>query len=109
MNGYDVGRNESGYAPFSVPIDDFLDYDGGPNVITVRADATLGEGWFYEGAGIYRDVELVSADPLHIPQWGTVVQSEVGGRRRSLVHVATDVSTAGARPGSPSFASHGAR
>ena len=30
VNGYVVGRNESGYAPFRVDITDFLDYDGGP-------------------------------------------------------------------------------
>jgi beta-galactosidase len=72
VNGYAAHRNESGYAPFSVRIDDFLDYDGGPNVVTVRCDATLGEGWFYEGAGIYRHVDLVCADPVHIPQWGGV-------------------------------------
>ncbi len=77
VNGHIVGRNESGYAPFRVGIDDFLDYDGGRNVITVRVDATLGEGWFYEGAGIYRHVELVRADPVHVPQWGTVVRAEV--------------------------------
>jgi len=90
VNGYAVGRNESGYAPFRVDIGDFLDYDGGPNVITVRVDATLGEGWFYEGAGIYRHVELVSADPVHIPQWGTVVRSEVGADGATL-NIATDV------------------
>ena len=87
VNGYVVGRNESGYAPFAVDIGDFLDYDGGPNVVTVRADASLGEGWFYEGAGIYRHVDLVSAEPVHIPQWGTVVRSEVGADG-ALVRVA---------------------
>lgn len=90
VNGYDVVRNESGYAPFRADIGDFLDYDGGPNVVTVRADATLGEGWFYEGAGIYRHVDLVSADALHIPQWGTCVRSEVGATG-AIVHVQTEV------------------
>ena len=97
VNGYDVVRNESGYAPFTVSIDDFLDYDGGPNVITVRADATLGEGWFYEGAGIYRDVDLVRADPVHIPQWGTFVRSKSAGARAQLL-VTADVANSGARP-----------
>ena len=80
-----------------VDIGDFLDYDGGPNVITVRADASLGEGWFYEGAGIYRHVDLVSADPLHIPQWGTVVRSDVGADG-ALVRVATDVRNSASAP-----------
>jgi beta-galactosidase len=97
VNGYDVARNESGYAPFSVPIDDFLDYDGGPNVVTVRADATLGEGWFYEGAGIYRHVELVRAAPAHIPQWGTFIQSELVPDG-ALVRVSTDVANTSDAP-----------
>ena len=90
VNGYAVGRNESGYAPFSVRIDDFLGYDGTPNVVTVRADASLGEGWFYEGAGIYRHVELVTAELLHIPQWGIVVTSNVRPEG-ALIQVATDI------------------
>ena len=90
VNGYVVGRNESGYAPFRVEIDDFLDYNGGPNVIAVRVDATLGEGWFYEGAGIYRHVDLVRADPVHIPQWGTFVRSDVR-TDGALVRVTTEV------------------
>lgn len=77
VNGYVAARNESGYAPFAVSIGDFLDYDGGPNVITVRVDASLGEGWFYEGAGIYRHVDLVRVDRVHVPQWGSVVRSNV--------------------------------
>jgi len=76
INGYIVTRNESGYAPFRIDVTDFANY-GGKNVVTVRADATLGEGWFYEGAGIYRHVWLVKTDPLHIPQWGTWVRSEL--------------------------------
>ena len=60
VNGYVAGRNESGYAPFNVDISDFLDYDGGPNQLCLRVDASLGEGWFYEGAGIYRHVTQVT-------------------------------------------------
>jgi len=80
VNGYVVATNESGYAPFSAEIGDFLDYDGGPNVVAVRVDASLGEGWFYEGAGIYRHVDLVRTAPLHVPQWGSFVRATpVGG------------------------------
>jgi beta-galactosidase len=94
VNGHVVGRSESGYAPFTVPIGDFLDYDGGSNVVALRVDATLGEGWFYEGAGIYRHVDLIRADPVHVPQWGDVVRSEVrpeGAR----VTAATEVVNSG--------------
>lgn len=86
VNGYVVGGSASGYAPFRVDIADFLDYDGGPNLLALRVDASLGEGWFYEGAGVYRHVMLVSAASAHIPQWGVSVRSEViGGGARVAV------------------------
>ena len=62
--------------PFAYDITDVANY-GGKNVLVVRVDATESEGWFYEGAGIYRHVWLVKTDPLHVPQWGTFVTSEV--------------------------------
>ena len=40
--------------------------------VLVRVDATLGDGWFYEGAGIYRHVWLTKTNPVHVPQWGTL-------------------------------------
>ncbi|MEP6940484.1 MAG: beta-galactosidase GalA [Rudaea sp.] len=85
-NGHIVGRNESGYAGFSVEISDVLGY-GARNVVAVRVDATLGEGWFYEGAGIYRHAWLLQTAPLHLPQDGTCVRSELrdGAARLQLV------------------------
>ena len=77
VNGYVVARNESGYAPFRADITDFLTFDGQPNQLAVRADASFGEGWFYEGAGIYRPVWLVKASPVHVPQWGSFVRSTI--------------------------------
>jgi beta-galactosidase len=83
LNGFYLGRNFSGYAPFSFDITDYIKY-GGKNVITVRVDATLNEGWYYEGAGIYRHVWLRKTDPLHIAKWGTFVQSEVRGKSAQI-------------------------
>ncbi len=75
-NGTFIGRNDSGYAPFTFDLTDFLNF-GEPNVIVVRVDASYGDGWFYEGAGIYRHVWLTKVDPLHIGQWTTVVRTDV--------------------------------
>ena len=48
----------------------------GTNVLSVRVDATLDEGWFYEGAGIYRHVWLTKTAPVHFARWGTYVWTE---------------------------------
>jgi beta-galactosidase len=97
VNGCIVGQNASGYAPFRVDIADFLDYAGGQNVLTVRVDASLGEGWFYEGAGIYRHVTLVKAAPVHVPQWGNVVRAMPSGGG-AQIYVATDLANRGTDP-----------
>jgi beta-galactosidase len=76
INGFYLGRNLSGYAPFSFDVTDYIKY-GGKNVVTVRVDATLNEGWYYEGAGIYRHTWLTKTHPLHIAQWGTCVRSQI--------------------------------
>ncbi|MEO5712179.1 MAG: beta-galactosidase GalA [Luteolibacter sp.] len=76
INGHYLGTEESGYSGFSRNLTEYLNY-GGENVIAVRADASLEEGWFYEGAGIYRHVWLVKTDPLHVEQEGTFVTSEL--------------------------------
>ena len=78
LNGIYVGRNLSGYAPFRFDVTDFLNY-GGNNVLVVRADATEHEGWFYEGAGIYRHVWMTKTAPLHVAHWGTYVTAGVSG------------------------------
>ena len=83
FNGFIIGRNLSGYAPFSADVTDYVKY-GGSNVITVRVDATLNEGWYYEGAGIYRHTWLTRKHPLHIARWGIFVQSEV---RADVAHL----------------------
>ncbi len=65
LNGHLMGRNLSGYAPFQFDVTDFLNY-GGDNVLVVRADASHPEGWFYEGAGIYRHVWMIKTNPVHV-------------------------------------------
>jgi beta-galactosidase len=83
LNGFFIGRNDNGYAPFSFDLSDFLTY-GGRNYLVVRMDASFGDGWFYEGAGIYRHVWLTKTDALHLGRWESFVRSEVQGDNATL-------------------------
>ena len=67
VNGFWLGGEKSGYTTASYDIADYLNY-GGDNVVAVRADATFEEGWFYEGAGIYRHVWLTIGETPVKPQ-----------------------------------------
>lgn len=91
VNGFYLGNEPSGYATQVYDISEYLNY-GGENVIAVRADATLEEGWFYEGAGIYRHVWLDKSDPLHVAPFGTFIYADLKPPyKEALVTVETKV------------------
>jgi beta-galactosidase len=75
LNGWFVGRQESGYSSFRYDVTDLANC-GGRNVLAVMVDASQEEGWFYEGAGIYRHVWLVKTEPLAIAPDGVFVYSQ---------------------------------
>jgi len=83
VNGCFIGRNNNGYAPFRFDLTDFLRY-GNKNYIVARVDASFGDGWFYEGAGIYRHVWLSKMDSLHLGKWESYVRSEMSGTAATL-------------------------
>ncbi|MGB8098539.1 MAG: beta-galactosidase GalA [Terracidiphilus sp.] len=83
VNGCFIGRNDNGYAPFTFDLTDFLTY-GAKNYIVARVDASFGDGWFYEGAGIYRHVWLIKTDPVHLGQWDSTVRAALKGNAATL-------------------------
>jgi beta-galactosidase len=74
LNGFLLAHQESGYNGFRCNISDVANC-GGRNVLAVRVDATKFEGWFYEGAGIYRHVWLVETAPVAVAPDGIFVYS----------------------------------
>ena len=83
VNGCFVGRNNNGYCPFRFDLTDFLNY-GGANYIVLRVDASFGDGWFYEGAGVYRHVWLTKMDAVHLGRWDSTVRAKVNGNSATL-------------------------
>ncbi|HZQ95788.1 MAG TPA: beta-galactosidase GalA [Candidatus Sulfotelmatobacter sp.] len=83
LNGYFIGRNDNGYAPFCFDLTDFANF-GGKNFLVVRMDASFGDGWFYEGAGIYRHVWLTKTEPLHLGRWESYVRPSMKGNTATL-------------------------
>ena len=76
FNGFYMGTEPSGYATQVYDITEYVNF-GGENLICVRADATLEEGWFYEGAGIYRDAWLVKTAAVSVAPFGTFVYADL--------------------------------
>jgi beta-galactosidase len=69
VNGVYMDTHTSGYTGFLVEITDQLIFDQ-TNSIAVRVDSDQAEGWWYEGAGIYRHVRLYAKDKVHIAHNG---------------------------------------
>jgi beta-galactosidase len=89
VNGFFVGNNKSGYIGCAYDITDFINYHK-ENIITVRVDATQYEGWFYEGAGIYRHAWLNEYNNTHIATDGVFVFTDVKGRN-ALVNIQSSI------------------
>lgn len=70
INGDYAGGHPYGYTNFYIAMDDFLKY-GETNEIKVIANNSMEENsrW-YTGSGIYRNVNLMVGDHLHIPMDG---------------------------------------
>lgn len=95
LNGCYIGRNDNGYVPFRFDVTDFV-LPGSRNFVVVRADATFGDGWFYEGAGIYRHVWLTKTAALHLGAHESYVRADVG-RDEATLTLGTVVENQGAQ------------
>ena len=95
VNGFYLGGEPSGYATQTYDISEYLNY-GGENLITVRVDASMTEGWFYEGAGIYRHVWLHKTSALHVAPFGTFISSRLNSTYDSAVlDIETNIENSG--------------
>jgi len=99
VNGTPVGTHRGGYTGFSLDITSAL--HAGDNVIAVRVnnnwDARLAPraGDFNFIGGIYRDVNLVVTDPLHVTWYGTFVTTPDVSKASSTVDIKTEIQNQG--------------
>lgn len=74
VNGTKLGEHHYGYTNFSFDISDQITCDGSSeNVIAVKAVNEFPSSRWYSGSGIYRDVTLTVANPVHVSLNGTYV------------------------------------
>ncbi|KGO93614.1 sugar-binding domain-containing protein [Flavobacterium subsaxonicum] len=77
VNGHSLGKRPNGYISFSYDATPYINF-GGDNTIAVRVDhSKSADSRWYTGSGIYRNVWVVYANPVHIAQWGVYAYPEV--------------------------------
>ncbi|SDX72345.1 Beta-galactosidase/beta-glucuronidase [Lutibacter oricola] len=92
INGKKLGFHPYGYSPFYYNISKYLNKDGKNNEISVKVDHTrFADSRWYTGAGIYRNVKLITANKLHIPVWGTFVTTPKVSKNKATVNIAVSV------------------
>lgn len=90
VNGVLAVRNWCGYTSFYIDITPFARFGSDVNVIAVQVDAVAQEGWWYEGAGLYRHTWLIKRSPVHIETDGVYANPvRDGGSRWSIPVEAT--------------------
>lgn len=70
LNGCLVKRNFSGYNTFEADITNFVKFDAVNHLAVYVRAKDIHEGWWYEGAGIYRPVTLVKTERVSVDLWG---------------------------------------
>lgn len=92
VNGKPAAAHKNGYTPFAFDVTQLLNPAGQENVLAVRVVNYGKNSRWYSGSGLYRDVELVVTDPLHVSQWGTrITTPEVSGKQATVnVEVSLD-------------------
>jgi beta-galactosidase len=72
LNGNLVGGWPYGYASWRVDLTPYF-VPGGENQLAIRLDNPPSSSRWYPGGGIYRNVWLIKASPVHVAHWGTFI------------------------------------
>jgi len=91
VNGHSLGYRPNGYISFMYEATPYIDPEG-DNTIAVRVDHSAdADSRWYTGSGIYRNVWLVTANPVHIAQWGVYAWPEVK-ESVGILHIQIDLN-----------------
>lgn len=92
VNGQLLGKRPNGYVSFMYDLTPYIQY-GKDNTIAVRVDhSQSADSRWYSGSGIYRNVWLIYANPLHIDQWGVFWQVKKADGKKALLSVETEIN-----------------
>jgi len=91
VNGKEAGNWPNGYNSFYFDITELLNSDGKDNILAVRLENFNEQSRWYPGAGLYRNVHLITTSDTHIPIWGTHVTTPEVTEDFARVQVETKV------------------
>ncbi len=92
VNGKQATFWPYGYNSFYVDVTPLL--HPGENTVQVSLENKEMSSRWYPGAGLYRNVHLLSTDKVHIPVWGTQLTTPYVSKEYATVHIANTIEGA---------------
>ncbi|MBE7170074.1 MAG: DUF4982 domain-containing protein [Williamsia sp.] len=97
LNGHLLGRRPNGYIPFQYELTPYL--QKGKNTFAVKVDhSKFADSRWYPGSGIYRNVYLITKDPVHIGLWGTRFVTPQVSEQNAAAEVTVSINNTLATP-----------
>ena len=95
VDGQFAGENHSGYTG---KVYDITSFAAGKNSVELQmpVSAERMQGWWYEGAGIYRHVWLMVKPACHLAPWGVAVDTPEVSPKQAVVEVSAEICNAAA-------------
>jgi beta-galactosidase len=88
VNGLKAGVHKNGYTPFWFDISELLNSPGKVNVIAVKVENPGRNSRWYSGSGIYRNVHLTLAQPVHVAPMGVYITTPEVKQESAIVKLA---------------------
>ena len=95
VNGKEACFWPFGYNSFYCDVTSFLNHDGKQNLLAVRLENRPQSSRWYPGAGLYRNVRVVTTGQIHVPVWGTQLTTPHVSEDYASVCLRTSVENAG--------------
>ena len=89
VNGHEAIYWPYGYNSFYVDVTPFVKL--GENILEVSLENLPKSSRWYPGAGLYRNVHVVSTDKVHIPVWGTQLTTPYVSKDHANVNLLTSI------------------
>jgi beta-galactosidase len=93
LNGQLVGGWPYGYNSFRLDLTPYA--KAGQNQLAIRLDNALDSARWYPGAGLYRNVWLVTVHPVHVGQFGTYITTPVVSSQKATLDLVIDIENKG--------------
>lgn len=95
VNGKEVIFWPNGYNSFYCDVTKFLNPDGKNNTLAVHLENKPESSRWYPGAGLYRNVHVITTNKIHIPIWGTYVTTPYVSKEYASVNLKTTIENSG--------------